>query len=322
MGRKCALELIDGQVLEGDLVVFDVGGDSVRLHVPGRREITRVTLAEIRSIKLTRPVAYVAETSALTALGAAPASHNAKPFEISLRDGKKIAGTTLGFVNEKNGLFLFLVEGSSTSAISCFVPAQQIKDMRIGEYLGATLVERRAISAETLALALSAQAKLREQRIGKYFSDREIVSADELVRALEQQRMRPNVRLGDILVEEELITRPQLAEALALQASHRERRIGDILVEMGAVTRRLIQFALSDKLGIPYVNVREFRIGLGALEAVDATLAIRHQVLPLLLMGESLVIAVEDPLDIDFVQDLRFGSGLSIVPVIANPAAL
>jgi type II secretory ATPase GspE/PulE/Tfp pilus assembly ATPase PilB-like protein len=130
------------------------------------------------------------------------------------------------------------------------------------------------------------------------------------------------VRLGEILIEAELITPEQLKEALTTQATHRKRRIGDILIEMGAVSVRQIQFALSDKLGIPYVNAREFKIGPGALEAVDTAFAIRHQVLPLLRIGESLVVAVENPLAIDFLQDLRFRTGMTISPVMANPQEL
>ena len=233
-----------------------------------------------------------------------------------------MTGKTLGFVKERAGLFLFLVDGTSTSAVNCFVPACQFTNVQIGPPLGAMLVEKHAVSAATLALALNEQAKLRQERIGKYLTDRALVSASQLMDALRQQGTRPNVRLGEVLIEEQLITSEQLAEALAIQGTHRQRRIGDILIDMGAVSTRLIQFALSDKLGIPYVNAREFQIGPGALESVDTEFAIRHQVLPVLLMGESLVVAVENPLDIDFAQDLRFRTGMSIAPVIGNPQEL
>src|SRR5205823_5713360 len=85
---------------------------------------------------------------------------------------------------------------------------------------------------------------------------------------------------------------------------------------------RVIQFALSDKLGIPYVNVREFKIGPGALEAIEAALAIRHQVLPLLRTSDTLVVAVEDPLVFDIAQELRFHAGINVAPVIADPQEL
>ena len=103
---------------------------------------------------------------------------------ISLRDGAKMTGKTLGFVKEEAGLFLFLVAGNSAHVINCFIPAGQIKDVQIGPLLGDALVDKHAISAETLALALNKQAKLRQERIGNYLTDRAIISTEELERAL------------------------------------------------------------------------------------------------------------------------------------------
>ncbi|HLF12015.1 MAG TPA: ATPase, T2SS/T4P/T4SS family, partial [Gammaproteobacteria bacterium] len=321
--RECVLELVDGRVLSGNLVEFALGRDSVTVRLAEPQGLKRIELAKIRCIKQTRAVAVVAEAAALNAIGAvAPVLHNQKSFVVALRDGTQMTGKTLGFVKEKDGLFLFLVAGNSAQVTNWFVPAGQIKNVQIGPFLGDTLVEKHVVSAETLALALNKQAKLRQERIGNYLTDRALISAEELTRALHEQGKRPNVRLGEILIEAELITIEQLEEALAIQANHRERRIGDILIEMGAVSVRLIQFALSDKLGIPYVNVREFKIGLDALETIDTAFAIRHQVLPLLVIGESLVVAVENPLAVDFAQDLRFKTGMTITPVIANPQEL
>jgi len=304
-------------------VEFEPGVDSIGLRLPEPQGLKRIDLARIRSIKLTRPVAYVANAAALDGIGATKLRvDHEKPFVVSLRDGTTMTGKTLGFVKEKVGLFLFLVQGNSAQVVNCFIPAGQIKDVQIGPRLGDALVEKHVVSAETLTPALNKQAKLRQQRIGKYLTDRAIISTEELTRALREQGKRANVPLGQILIEAELITPEHVKEALAIQATNRERRIGAILIEMGAVSMPQIQFALSDKLGIPYVNVREFKIGPGALEAVDAAFAIRHQVLSLLRIEKSLVVAVENPLAIDFLQDLRFKTGMTITPVIANPQEL
>ena len=183
-----------------------------------------------------------------------------------------------------------------------FYTGRPDQDVQIGPLLGDALVESHAVSAEALELALNKQAKLRQDRIGNYLIDRAIISAEDLTRALASRANEPTFRLGEILIEAELITPAQLQEALTIQAAHRERRIGEILIEMGAVSLRVIQFALSDKLGIPYVNARDFKIGPGALEMIDTAFAIRHQVLPLLRLPESLVVAVENPLAIDFAR--------------------
>lgn len=321
--RDCALELIDGRITGGELVEFEPGKGAIVLRMAEPLGLKRIDFAKIRSIKLTRRVGYVVDTATLDAIGDTdPHRDHQKSFVVLFSDDTKMTGKTLGFIKEETGLFLFLVESDAAHIANCFIPAAHIKDVQIGPLLGDTLVEKHAVSADTLALALNKQAKFRQERIGNYLADRAIISADELTRALREQGKRPNVRLGEILIEAKLITSEQLKEALAIQGTHRERRIGDILIDMGAVSVRLIQFALSDKLGIPYVNVRDFKIGAGALEVIDTAFAIQHQVLPLLRLGESLVIAVENPLAIDFAQDLRFKTSLTIAPVIANPQDL
>jgi type II secretory ATPase GspE/PulE/Tfp pilus assembly ATPase PilB-like protein len=320
---ECDLQLANGRVLHEELVEFAAGVDTVGVRRPQPHGIRRVKLAEIRSIKLTRPGKYIADAAALLAVGATERGlENEKSFVVCLADGSKMTGTTRGFVQDEAGLFLFLIQADAAQVINCFIPAAQIKDVQIGPLLGEILVEKHVVSADALELALNQQAALRNQRMGTYFADRAIISAEELTLALGAQEKRPNVRLGEILLEAELITSEQLKEALAIQAGQRGRRIGEILIEMGAVSMRLVQFAMSDKLGIPYVNVREFKIGAGALEAIDTAFAIRHQVLPLLRVGGTLVVAVEDPLVIDFAQELRLTADMAIAPVIANPQEL
>ena len=321
--RECDLEFGNGRVLRAQLVEFEPGVDSIGVRRTQPDGIRRIELAKIRSIKLTRPVEYVADAAALDAIGATDANiENRKSFVVCMGDGSKMTGQTLGFVREEAGLFLFLIEADVAHVIACFIPAGQIKDVQIGPLLGDMLVEKHVVNADTLALALSRQVELRNGRVGTYLTERAIISTQDLMVALRAQEKRPNVRLGEILIEAGLITREQLDEALAIQSSSRGRRIGEILIEMGVVSVRLVQFALSDKLGIPYVNVREFQIGPGALEALDTAFAIRHQVLPLLRIDGVLVVAVEDPLAIDFAQELRLNAGMTIAPVIANPEDL
>jgi hypothetical protein len=223
--RACVLELMDGRKWRAELVDFNVGADSIGLHQADPKRLRRIDQSQIRSIKLTRSVAYVRDTSALGALGV-PDSHadNRKPFVVVFNDGVRMTGNTLGFIKDKESLFLFLSEADGAKVIPCFIPAAQIKDLQIGPLLGDMLVEKHLLSADALAQALSKQAKLRQERIGSYLTDRAIITAAQLTVAIAAQGKRPHARLGDMLIEAEVITAEQLAEVLAIQAIHRERR--------------------------------------------------------------------------------------------------
>jgi hypothetical protein len=159
--RECALQSIRGHVTNGELVEFQPGMDSIVLRLAEPHGLKRIDLAMIRSIKLTRPVAYVADAAPLDAIGATKLRvDNEKPFVISLRDGTKMTGKTLGVVKDEAGLFLFLIEGNSAHVVNCFIPAGQIKDVQIGPLLGDALVEKHVISAETLGSRSPSEARI------------------------------------------------------------------------------------------------------------------------------------------------------------------
>jgi type II secretory ATPase GspE/PulE/Tfp pilus assembly ATPase PilB-like protein len=319
----CVIEFNDGRVVEGLLVEFDPGNDTICLWPNEGNGPGPVSMAEVRCLRLTQASGCIADAAALTAIGGSAASQDhRRDFVVKFCDGTTMSGSTLGFLKETVGLFLYVADSDSLTIVNCFIPAKSIQDLQVGAPLGEMLVERENVKPETLSLALNQQTVMRQDRIGQYLAQRAIISTEELVRALHEQGTRPNARLGDILVEAGAITPKQLDEALAIQAQHRGRRIGDILVDIGAVSVRMIQVALSDKLGIPYVNVREFPIGLSALENISTAFAIRHQALPLLQTANSLIVAVENPLAADFLQDLRFQTTLSVDPVIADPQEL
>jgi type II secretory ATPase GspE/PulE/Tfp pilus assembly ATPase PilB-like protein len=317
----CELTLIDGRAVSGALLRFEPDEDVLELLVPQRSRPVRVHLDRVRLIKRAQPVALIADEAALAKLGTAVPGDacGRRELSVSLQDGSRLSGRTQGFVKEKAGLFVYLVEESSPLVVPFFIPARQMKSLQIGPLLGEMLVSRQMVSEEALATALHEQSKMRTERIGEYLTERAILSREDLQRALLEQKRSPTARLGEVLVEANLISSDQLQKALAIQAEHRERRLGDILIEMGAVSLQLIQVALADKVGIPYVNVRDFTLEPSALRLVDPAFAVRKKVLPLLHTTESLVIAVENPLAMDFAQDLRFATGLTIVPVIADP---
>jgi type II secretory ATPase GspE/PulE/Tfp pilus assembly ATPase PilB-like protein len=314
----CTIEMFDGAVLSGLLVEFRPGAESVSLWPDDAAGPRTIAIGRVRCVRLKAATAYAADAAALDGIGAGRDGRQ-RSFAVTFRDGTAMTGSTQGFIKEAAGLFLYVIDKDPALVRNCFIPAAAMKNVQIGAPLGETLVEHKAVDARILTAALSRQVKQRQDRIGHYLADRAIVSPEDLTAALHAQAKRPNARLGDILIEAGVITAEQLDQALAIQSQHRARRIGDILIDLGAVSARVIQVALSDKLGIPYVNAREFPIAPAVLEVIDTAFAIRHQVLPLLQTADKLIVAVENPLAADFLQDLRFKVSLSVDPVIADP---
>src|SRR2546426_4658182 len=123
-------------------------------------------------------------------------------------------------------------------------------------------------------------------------------------------------RIGDILVETGVLSAQQLTEALARQRRTRER-LGRILVEQKVATEKQIAQALAAQLDLPLVNLASARIDPKAVKLVPEALARKRRVLPLVLEGEHLVIAMADPLDVYAVDDVGIAAHRPVKAVVA-----
>ncbi len=322
-GSDCVVELIDGRAVSGRLTQFEPDKGVIGLTVTQSGELTPLVVDKVRMVRIIEPLLLKPDTAAIEGIGAAQA-HIAeqKNFRIQFTDGGEFSGTTRGFVKEASGLFLFPMDASGGTTTSCFIPAKALKDVSIGQLIGEALAADHIVAPRSLATALDKQTAFRTEPIGEFLRKRAIVSPVELAKALKEQERRPNVRIGQVLMEANLVTQDQLDLALSAQKDNRDRPIGEILVDMGAVSRQQIQEVLALKLGIPFINVREFKVDPEALKLSQASFAKRHQMLPLFRTKNALVIAVVNPLAIDFTRELRFSTGLAIVPVMASAADL
>ncbi len=128
-------------------------------------------------------------------------------------------------------------------------------------------------------------------------------------------------RLGDILVEAGFITEEQLMEALEVQKDT-DKRLGIVLKEMGFITEQDIVEALEFQLGIPQVDLKKFIIDPEIVNLISKSLAQRHKAIPIKRKGNTLTVAMADPLDVLAIDDIRIKSGCEVIPVIASKSEI
>ncbi len=116
--------------------------------------------------------------------------------------------------------------------------------------------------------------------------------------------------LGALLVEAGALGPDRLDEALRLQESD-PVRLGELLVREGLVAPEAVARALSRQLSLPF-EPGPLNPEPDALAVIPGDLARRLGVLPLRLTGRGLVLAVEDPLAVGAVEDVRFRTGRRI----------
>ncbi|MEQ5836287.1 ATPase, T2SS/T4P/T4SS family [Marinobacter sp. NFXS9] len=146
-----------------------------------------------------------------------------------------------------------------------------------------------------------------------------IISTAEELRHHNESRYHFSPRpLGEILLDMGIVTASQLSKALEAQkTSH--LRLGESLEKTGIVTHEQILRGLSEHFGVPYIKLLHFDVDPRALACVPAQFARMHMVMPLLLEGERLLLALEDPTDSELINMLRFITGKVLEPCIAPP---
>ncbi|HPG26426.1 MAG TPA: hypothetical protein PLW10_12390 [Myxococcota bacterium] len=137
--------------------------------------------------------------------------------------------------------------------------------------------------------------------------------------------MSERPKLGEILIEAGVIDELQLRSALGEQ-SRWGRRLGVTLVKLGMVEEGELVRALAQQLDLPVAQLSGKAIREDVLALVPARVAIEHSVVPLFTRGEGrareLFLGMEDPSNLDVLDDLSFRTGLEIRPVMVAPSEL
>jgi type II secretory ATPase GspE/PulE/Tfp pilus assembly ATPase PilB-like protein len=318
----CVIDLAKGTQLAGRMVRLLPDEAMVEIQTAHAPEIQSIGFAEFQRLTLSQPVLIRKQEGLPGAqAGVQLPDANRQSFVIDYNNGDTFVGETAGFASETYGLFLFLQETEGT-VLRCFVPQAAIRDFRIGELIGTILVKQKIASPEQVEAALQEQRKLRAQRLGELLTDKQLVSPEELSAAIQHTTARPILRLGEALLELGLLTEEELKSALAQQKLQRKKPLGELLIGMGVVDRDTVRKVMAHKLGIPFVNLREFKMTRDVLPLVPASIVWRYRILPIFKNEKQLVIAVSDPTSMPFVSELRFMTGLQVIPVIAEEDAL
>jgi len=126
--------------------------------------------------------------------------------------------------------------------------------------------------------------------------------------------------LGRILVETGALTPSALKDAED-DRDRSGRRLDEVLLRKGVVDEVQVAKALAEQLNLGFV-APPLLPDPDALALVPAGVARRKGILPLVVAGRRLTVAMANPLDTDAVDDLRFQSGCHVEAVAAPRSAV
>ncbi len=90
------------------------------------------------------------------------------------------------------------------------------------------------------------------------------------------------------------------------------------LVDEGIADAQAVAVAASHEFGVPLFNLDALDLDLDVFKMVDQKLISKHRVLPMMLRGKRLFLAVSDPTTLQAIDEIKFQSGLRIDPVVVE----
>ena len=131
--------------------------------------------------------------------------------------------------------------------------------------------------------------------------------------------IRERKSLGDSLVEQKLITKEDLKKALE-ESQKTGEPLRQVLVRLGLVSEEDILTFLEEQLGIPRVDLSSYLIDPKLISLVPESLARRYLLIPLFKTGDTLTVAMADPLNVVALDEISFRTSSTVEPVVAKEA--
>ncbi len=123
--------------------------------------------------------------------------------------------------------------------------------------------------------------------------------------------------LGEMLVEAKMITEEKLQYVKELQVKSGDK-IERILLQERLITPQQLAFFTSLQLRIPFVNLKKEGVRPNAVMLVPEPIARKYSVIPIDVTDGTLVVAMEDPRDIEAIEELAALTRKRIEPVLST----
>ncbi len=127
--------------------------------------------------------------------------------------------------------------------------------------------------------------------------------------------------LGQLLLWNKIINQKQLDEALEEQKKTK-KKLGTILIEKGFVDEKTLNDFLSKQYGVDTVDLNSIEIPKDVIKKVPAQIARKYVLIPVAIEDGKLKIAISDPTNIFALDEVRFVTGMNVVPLFANEKSI
>jgi type II secretory ATPase GspE/PulE/Tfp pilus assembly ATPase PilB-like protein len=135
---------------------------------------------------------------------------------------------------------------------------------------------------------------------------------------LQENNRSTRKSLSELLISEELLTQDQLSLALNFQKAE-GGQLRDILINHKLIKPEDLAGILSLQYNLPYIDLQRHKIQPKALKLIPESIARKHTLIPLDILGNALLVVMADPEDMQTIQDLQARTSSKIEVAIGLP---
>src|SRR3954464_651422 len=117
-------------------------------------------------------------------------------------------------------------------------------------------------------------------------------------------------QLAELLVKDKIINTTQFAEAA--EAAKSGKSYVRFLIEKRYLAETKLLYYLSQKFGLPSINLAKFEISPEVIKLVPPDLAKKSQVIPIQSNKGTLVVALCDPSNLHALENLKYVSKMNV----------
>ncbi len=124
-------------------------------------------------------------------------------------------------------------------------------------------------------------------------------------------------RLTEILIKNNLITPEQLKQALEEQKV-KGGKLSDIIVNLKFVSESNLISVLSQSMNFPLIDLKRFKVDVDVARLIPSTIARHYQIIPVSKIGDTITLAMADPLNVFAIDHVSSLTGYKINPIISS----
>ena len=128
-------------------------------------------------------------------------------------------------------------------------------------------------------------------------------------------------RLCQALVAKGLINNEQLASVLK-EAESTAKNPTEVLIDRKLITQEKLFAVLAEELNMPMMSLAKYRLDPQVTQLIPERVARQYALIPISKLGERLVVAMADPMNVVALDDLKALTEYAIDPVLAQEAEI